>query len=292
MPEPFGIVASALSVAGLFNNCVACFEYVQLGRPFGRDYERCQLRLDIAKARLSRWGEAVKINDDPRFHSSMPTDKSVQLAQSIVEEILLLFESAQKTSKRYELVADQQDLVVFEDKDMTPIGRALHRRLKDIVSRRQKVTSLAKKTAWALYDGKSLEKIVDQVAGFVDELEKAFPIEAVCHKLAEIEIEEVEDEASLTILKDAAGGIDAAMSDAAAQKIDAIVGRNSAKDIRTEERARVQLGNVVTAAALHGEIRISDQTTNSVETVVGKGESRVLIGNEYGGKGFWDDNGR
>ncbi|KAM7183171.1 Het-s 218-289 domain containing protein, partial [Rhypophila sp. PSN 637] len=162
---------------------------------------------------------------------------------------------------------------------------------------RQKQTGLAKKTAWALYDGKSLEKIVDQVAGFVDDLEKAFPIEAVCHKLAEIEIEEVEDEASLTILKDAAGGIDAAMSDgidaamsdAAAQKIDVIMGRNSAKDIRTVERARVQLGNVVTEAALHSEIRISDQTTNSVETVVGKGESRVLIGNEYGGKGFWDN---
>nr|2WVO_A Chain A, SMALL S PROTEIN [Podospora anserina]2WVO_B Chain B, SMALL S PROTEIN [Podospora anserina] len=227
MSEPFEIVAGALGVAGLFNNCVACFEYVQLGRHFGRDYERCQLRLDIAKVRLSRWGEAVQINDDPRFHSSAPIDKSVQLAKSIVEEILLLFESAQKTSKRYELVADQQDLVVFEDKDMKPIGRALHRRLKDLVSRRQKQTSLAKKTAWALYDGKSLEKIVDQVAGFVDELEKAFPIEAVCHKLAENEIEEVEDEASLTILKDAAGGIDAAMSDAAAQKIDAIVGRNS-----------------------------------------------------------------
>ncbi|KAK4205951.1 Big S protein encoded by the het-S protein [Rhypophila decipiens] len=289
MAEPFGIVAGALGVASLFNNCVDCFEYVQLGRHFGHDYERCQLRLDIAKARLSRWGEAVNIKDDLRFHSSAPIDKSVQLAQSIIEEILLLFESAQKTSKRYELVADQQDLVVFEDKDMKPVGRALHRRLKDLVSQRQKQTGLAKKTAWALYDGKSLEKIVDQVAGFVDELEKAFPIEAVCHKLAEIEIEEVEDEASLTILKDAAGGIDAAMSDAAAQKIDAIMGRNSAKDIRTVERARVQLGNVVTEAALHSEIRISDQTTNSVETVVGKGESRVLIGNEYGGKGFWDN---
>ncbi|KAK4107440.1 hypothetical protein N656DRAFT_802629, partial [Canariomyces notabilis] len=165
---------------------------------------------DIAKTRLSRWGEAVKINDDPRFRSSAPTDKSVQLAQSIIEEIVLLFESARKTSKRYELVADQ--------------------RLKDLACPRQKDTSLVKKTAWALYDGKSLENFVDQIAGFVDELEKAFPVEAVCHKLAGIEIEEVEDEASLTMLKDAAGGIDEDLSGAAAQKIDAIAGRNFAKD--------------------------------------------------------------
>lgn len=288
MGEPFGIVAGALGVAGLFNNCVDCFEYIQLGRRFGHDFERCQLRLDIAKTRLGRWGEAVKINDDPRFRSSAPTDKPVQLAQSILEEIVLLFESARKTSKRYELVADQQDLVVFEEKDMKPVGRALHRRLKDLACRRQKDTSLMKKTAWALYDGKSLEKIVDQIAGFVDELEKAFPVEAVCHKLVGIEIEEVEDEISLTMLKDAAGGIDAALSDAATQKIDAIAGRNSAKDIRMEDHARVYLGNVFTEAAVYREILIRDQTINSVETVVAKGESGIHIGNTYGGKGFWD----
>ncbi|KAK4108024.1 hypothetical protein N656DRAFT_450177 [Canariomyces notabilis] len=111
---------------------------------------------------------------------------------------------------------------------MKPAGRALHRRLKDLACRRQKDTGLVKKTAWALYDGKSLEKIVDQIAGFVDELEKAFPVEAVCHKLAGIEIEEVEDEASLTMLKDAAEGIDEDLSGAAAQKDR----RNRGKELR------------------------------------------------------------
>ncbi len=72
------------------------------------------------------------------------------------------------------------------------------------------------RTAWALHDGESLEKVVDQIAGFVDDLEKVFPVQAVCQKLAGIEIEEVEDEASLTMRKDAAGGVDAALSDAAA----------------------------------------------------------------------------
>jgi len=90
------------------------------------------------------------------------------------------------------------------------------------------------------------------------------------------------------MLKDAAGGIDAALSDASAQKIDAIAGRNSAKDIRTEDRARVQLGNVFTEAALHREVLIRDQTNNSVNTVVAKGESGIQIGNTYGGNGFWD----
>jgi hypothetical protein len=45
----------------------------------------------------------------------------------------------------------------------------------------------------ALYNVVSLEKFVNQIAGFVDESEKALPIGAICHKLAEVEIEEAED---------------------------------------------------------------------------------------------------
>ncbi|KAK4095960.1 heterokaryon incompatibility protein s [Parathielavia hyrcaniae] len=288
MAEVFSIVAGALNVAALFNNCVDCFGFIQLGRRFGRDFERCQLRLDIARTRLGRWGEAVKVNDDPRFSISSPTDKSIQLTQSILEEVALLFQSARKTSERYELVTDQQDLVLFEDKDMKPIGRALHNNLRNLARTRQGRTSLARKTAWALHDGKALEKMVDQIAGLVDDLEKIYPVEAVCHKLAEIEIEEVKDEASLAMLEDAAWGIDTALSDAAAQKIYAIAGRSSAKSISTEDDARVQVGSVFTEAALHREIRINDQTINSAETVFARGRSGVQIGNTYGGRGFWN----
>jgi len=288
MAEVFGIFAGALSVATLFNNCVDCFEFVQLGRSFGRDYERCQLRLDIASARLARWGESVKINNDPRFGTGSPTDKSIQLAQSILEEIALLFESARKTAKRYELVADQQDLVVFQDSDMRPIGRALHNKLRNLARSRQERTSLARKTTWALYDGKALEKMVDQIVGLMDDLDKSFPVGLVRRKLAKADIEEVEDEASLGMIKDAARGSDAALLDAAAQKMDTITGRNSAKNTNTEESARVQVGNVFTEVALHRKIGFSDYIVNSVETVFAKGQSGVQIGNTYGGRGFWD----
>lgn len=89
--EVFDTVASALSIAALFNNCVICFEYIQLGRHFGRDYERCQLQLDIAKTRLSRWGQAVAINENLRFDTNNPPDTSFRKAQVILEEINQLF---------------------------------------------------------------------------------------------------------------------------------------------------------------------------------------------------------
>src|ERR1700733_6721727 len=131
MAEIFGIVASSLGIAALFNNCVDCFEYIQLGRHLGRDYERCQLKLDIAKTRLGRWGQAVAINDDSRFASNLSSDTQIQLVRSILEEIMLLFQMAQKTAKRYEISAKQEDLVPFKDNDMAPLFRRLHGRLSD-----------------------------------------------------------------------------------------------------------------------------------------------------------------
>ncbi|KAL5600734.1 hypothetical protein FOVSG1_006764 [Fusarium oxysporum f. sp. vasinfectum] len=289
MAEIFGIATGALSVAALFNNCVDTFEYIQLGRHFGEDYQRCQLKLDIAETRLGRWGEAVGINNDVRFASATPTDKAVKGAQGIFEDIVDCFEAAQKKSRRYAGRADEQELVVYDNNDMNPVFQRLHKRSRDIARRRQKGTSIVKKAAWALYDGKSLEKLVDQISSWVDELEKLFPFEAVHQMLVEIEIEEVNDELSLKTLKDAARGIDPALEDAVGHKVDAIEVMNSAKNVETEDLARFQLGNVFSKGALQHEILVKDRTNNSVGMVSAKNESRVQVGNVYGSKGIWDD---
>ena len=67
--------------------------------------------------------------------------------------------------------------MVFEDKDIKPIGRALYNKLRHLARSRQERMSLAQKTAWALYEGKALEKVVDQIASLVDDVEKIFPVE-------------------------------------------------------------------------------------------------------------------
>lgn len=286
MAETFGVIAGALSVAALFNNCVDCFEYIQLGRSFGRDFERCRLKLCVITTRLSRWGEAVNINSDPRFQSETSSDESIQLTRSILEEIDLLFVSAQKTSARYKLKVTTQELALYEDKDMQPAGQRVHRRLQDIVRRRQKATSLAKKATWALYDGKSLEKVISQMTEFISELEAVYPIDASCQRLAEMEIEEVEEEASLRALEDAAREVDGVLAAATQHKISAIVGTNSAKDVKTEGSARVHIGTVFSRDG-GGKI-ISGRIDNSAEMILSTGTSAVQVGNTYGGRSIWD----
>ncbi|KAK1762770.1 prion-inhibition and propagation-domain-containing protein [Phialemonium atrogriseum] len=285
MAEVAGLVTG---LAGLVSNCVDCLEYIRLGRNFGRDYQTCQLRLDVAKTRLGRWGEGIKVNQDfPSVTESSPSgDQRFQLARSILEQIMLLFESTQKTSQRYESVAEQRDLVLFDEDEMKPIFRGLHNRLKSLARRRQKNTSLCKKTACALYDAKSFDRLLDNITALVEELEKLFPVDVDCRRLAQSEIEGVEDEQSLTALRDAADGVDKTLSEAVSQKIATIPGRNYAKDVKTEDRARVQVGHQFNE--ILGLIG-TEQTTNSVETVVAKGESRIQIGSRFGGRGIFDD---
>ena len=54
MAEPFGIIADAVDIAAAFAACVDCFEYIQLGRRFGRDYQTDLLSLNFVRLHLTR----------------------------------------------------------------------------------------------------------------------------------------------------------------------------------------------------------------------------------------------
>lgn len=102
-----------------------CFEYIQLGRHFGRDFGRCRLKLDIAKRRLARWGEAVNVDENPRLTALEPDDTLAQEVQAILEEIVLLFQTINKSSKRCEIQAPKEDLECLGDEKLKPVFRGL-----------------------------------------------------------------------------------------------------------------------------------------------------------------------
>ncbi|KAJ4310785.1 hypothetical protein N0V84_010793 [Fusarium piperis] len=280
MAETFGAVAGALSVAALFNNCVDCFGYIQLGRHFGRDFERCQLKLDI-----TRWGEAVHVNTDPRFATNGPDDIASQQAWRILDQIRLLFEEAQKSSSRYGLPVDSRAL---GRSDLTPVFRSLHSRMEDIVHQRQRQTRLWKKFAWALHDSKHLEKLIGDIAGLVGDLENLYPAEMQRRGLVGLEMEEVDDELSLLALQDAAYGTDHLLSEAVADKMKAIASRNEANNILTEGTARVRVGNEWSESVLSGGVSVMDKTENKAGAIIARGGSIVHIGTTYGGRGIFD----
>lgn len=54
-----------------------------------------------------------------------------------------------------------------------------------------------------------------------------------------------------------------------------MAGRNYPKGVKAEDSARVQVGNQVSETVVVHGIAVTDQTTNSVETVAAKGKASV-----------------
>ncbi|KAF5637724.1 prion-inhibition and propagation domain protein [Fusarium sp. NRRL 52700] len=283
MAEIFGIVSGAISLTALFKQCVECFEYIQLGRHFSRDFGRCRLKLDIAKRRLARWGESVNIDENPRLTAPEPDDTLAREVKAILEEIVLLFQTIYKSSKRYEIKASKEDVECLSDENLEPVLQRLLARWVNGSRPRQKEPSFAKKTAWALYDAKNFEKLIEQVSGFVDDLENLFPAEeANRRQLVRKEIEDISDEEGLVMLQQTAAGTDQLLADAARERVTSIDVRNYAREIKAEEKTNFRLGNDWSDSALGVATGLRERTLNETDSVSAKGSSTVHVGNRYG----------
>ncbi|KAL6364062.1 hypothetical protein LRP88_03495 [Fusarium phalaenopsidis] len=224
MTKIFSAVSGAISIAALFNKCVDCFEYIQIARNFRKDYGRCQLRLDVAKWRLDRWGAAIDINNDPRFRSGAPTDESVAHAPDTLREIAGRIEWAYKVSRRSKQTTPEQDWAALTQADLDPASQRVRNQFEAITKKRQDRTSLIKKTGWALYDKK---------------------------RLGRVEIQ------------------------------------NFATRVKTAEAGKLEVGNIFTNEAFGQSVGFPYSATNRLEDIEAKEDSGVLVGDTYGGKGFW-----
>ncbi|KFX85878.1 hypothetical protein V490_09349 [Pseudogymnoascus sp. VKM F-3557] len=168
MAEPFGIVASAIGIAFAFAACVDCFEYVQFGCHFGRDFQTSQLALDCAKLRLTRWGKSVNIYDDPKLGRQDATATETQLAKDVLLQILVLFADTEGTSKKYKLTMKANE-------DLS---------------------------------ASSLKDLLEQIVSLLDEIERLFPAPRSQTTLVQQEIAEIGDKESLELIADVAMGVD------------------------------------------------------------------------------------
>ncbi|KAK6540704.1 hypothetical protein TWF694_008096 [Orbilia ellipsospora] len=218
MAEPFGIVSGALSVAAIFTTCVDCFNYVQLGRRFGKDYQTSLLTLNVVQLRLSRWGEAINIYNDPQLGNPNATKKEVQAAKDVLLQILLLFADTEKLSKKFKLEATRsEDLSVYSATDIDPVVMSLANKMRDLAFRRQKDASLLKVTRWALYNRQKFRELISDITTLVDGLEELFPPPAQqVERLAKQEFSEVDcKEQELSLLENASEGVDDLLYNAA-----------------------------------------------------------------------------
>lgn len=259
-----------------------CFEYIQLGKSFGRDYQTSQLRLDAARLRLSRWGEAANVYHSERSRSE-PAEGDLETAAAYFEEIQHLMQGVQRSAKRYQLANPSANTLLASSDDMTLVGNRVHNRATAIAQHRQRSVGTFKKITWALYDGKEFERLVSQIITLIDELEKIFPMEEASRALVEMEIEEIDDVPSLLALEQASQATDPLLSEAVANKLLVVAGSNSADAIATRDQADIQVGHRYSDQVMAQGMNMTDNTRNSAGTINAGGSSKVQIGNRFGG---------
>ncbi|KAI8938669.1 hypothetical protein NX059_004536 [Plenodomus lindquistii] len=225
MAEAAGLVVGVVALSGLFNNTVQCFEYIQLGRAFGKDYQTSQLKLDSARLRLSRWGKSLNLDADDLKNSTsleeqFKSNADVDHAQNLLGQIQDLFADAEGISTKYKSRANPGDnnLAIYDPKkDLEPPIVKLHEQMHNLALARQNETGRRQKAKWALYQQKSFARLIEDVTELVDNLVDLFPAAQPAQiELCEQEVATFDDNESLALLKEISATQDRQLEDAIA----------------------------------------------------------------------------
>ena len=216
MAEAAGLAVGIVALAGLFNNTVECFDFVQLGRAFGKDFQTSQLKLDSARLRLSRWGKSLSLDEDiPNalsLQGRVGSEMNVKHAEALLGQIIELFAEAEGVSNRYKGRMEPQNgsLMVYDlQHDMDPAMAKLHEKMRQLAIERQNRSGIRQKARWALYQEKQFRRLIEDITELVDALETLFPAtQQTQRELCDIEVSTIRENQDISPLREIAAAQD------------------------------------------------------------------------------------
>jgi len=173
MAEAAGL---AFAVVGLFNDSVDIFQYIQIGKNFGRDAATYVLLLMHVQLEFSRWGEAVGLKDldtelDPKdldmSNLAFPPEKLPKL-KATLEQIKKLLKDSEEEAKK--ITFDTSDDV--ECSDVNAITKAFR---KISLARRNHTKGWSRKARWAIHARDEFKGLLDDLQRLISGLESNFP---------------------------------------------------------------------------------------------------------------------
>ncbi|KAF2994065.1 hypothetical protein E8E13_002393 [Curvularia kusanoi] len=254
MTEVAGLVIGAVSLAATFTTCVDCFEYIQLGRNFGKDYQRSLLKLDIAKLRLSRWADAVSESHN-QYQVPLRTPADAQTVESLLGNIIDCFADAERVSRRFEAKSNNPtELQVYNaNTDLEPSLQTMHDKMRDLALRRQQRSTIRQKAAWALYEKRYFDRLIVDVVSLIEDLTQLFPaIQQRQSELVAEEIREIVSQPAFAEVESAAEDIDTLLVSSIQQALAAQGSHNFNKNTVTDE-----------ADAQYGDQSLADEEAGS-----------------------------
>ena len=225
MAEAGGLAIGIFGLAGLFSTTVQCFEFIQLGRAFEKTFQTSQLKLDNLRLRLSRWGNSLglsnNLHDNPHDAALLENrlgPQAIEHARSVLGQILLLFADAESISHKFKsrTTANDSRLATFDPQvHLDSATVELHNKIHQLSVARQNRTGLRQKAKWALYEEKSLRRLIEDVTKLIDGLVELFPAhQELQRRLCEVEVSTMGAYESMPVLRDVAAKQDRFLEDA------------------------------------------------------------------------------
>ncbi|KAF2181394.1 hypothetical protein K469DRAFT_458835, partial [Zopfia rhizophila CBS 207.26] len=220
--EAAGLAVSVVALAALFNNTIECFEFIQIGRTFGKNYQTSQLKLDNARLRLSRWGKSLGLGDNIRdtvsLEGRLGSDATIKHAEALLGQILELFAEAEGVSNKYKSRTKPEDgsLVVCDPQtDLDPAMAELHYKMRQLAIERQNQSGVRQKTKWALYQEKQFRRLIEDITELVDGLVELFPAGQQSQRdLCDMEVSTIGRNESISVLRKIAADQDKLLEEA------------------------------------------------------------------------------
>jgi hypothetical protein len=228
MAEAASLVVSVVALAGLFNSTIECFEFVQLGRTFGKDFQTSQLKLDSARLRLSRWGKSLDLDEDVRNTTSLQgrsgSESTIKHAEALLGQIVELFAGAEGVSNTYKSRTASQDdsLAVYNPQtDLDPAMAKLHNKMRQLAIERQNRSGVRQKAKWALYQEKQFRRLIEDITELVDSLVELFPATHQAQReLCKKEVFAIGQSEAISVLEEIAAAQDKFLGQAITRTID------------------------------------------------------------------------
>lgn len=232
-------ISAVSNITSLITTILQGVEYIQLARSFDDDLKVHQLRLDLIRLRLSRWGQATGIlqpekgGEDTEL-GQLPNPENPQKARDksfnvgdntdAIEDILStindVLEKAKKESKKMESNAAGDSTSDDPDNELSPPRfQRLQLKIRQIVTRRyHRAGDHWKGAKWVLYKKDQCEALTTRLTELIDQLDKIAASEEKLEELSREECDGMGD--SLKTLLEVVGEVDPLLVISATQKID------------------------------------------------------------------------
>jgi hypothetical protein len=286
-----GAVSLATALSGTLVSAVECIEYAQLGRRFGKDFDKSQARLCALKLQTTRWGVCAGVLPDPRTGQrrvvmvDQETATTVSRLWSAIEDDLNNMERRSRNYAQGQLSSSTEDLEVVKTGDMAALTGALSAQTNTITAERVKGVSWTRKTKWALLEKKYFDRLLEDITENFSQLNNLLPqLTDPQQQLCRIEVEEAQKaqpQEAIDMLYDASRANGDTLLEGALKQ--ALLTRGAGhRWERTEVDDKVELrqGDQI-ATGFYGRAPVG-RIGHDWGTTVGKGESKISQGDTYG----------